>query len=83
MVLLRGSTGVVVACILLTHSQLAATIFSETLLRTNGDMPDYTRICQLAYLGIAAAVAGLVALSRTGKPRVKMPESSRTRKRLD
>jgi hypothetical protein len=42
-------------------------------------LPDWTQ--SLAYLGIAAAVAGMVALSRTGKPRPKMPESSRTGKR--
>jgi hypothetical protein len=42
---------------------------------------DWTQ--SLAYLGIAAAVAGMVALSRTGKPRPKMPESSRTGMRLD
>jgi hypothetical protein len=39
-------------------------------------LPDWTQ--SLAYLGITAAVAGMVALPRTGKPRAKMPESSRT-----
>ena len=34
--------------------------------------PDWTQ--SLAYLGLAAAVAGLVALSRTGNKRPKMPE---------
>ena len=42
-------------------------------------LPDWTQ--SLAYLGIAAAVAGMVALSGTGKPRPKMPESPRTGKR--
>jgi hypothetical protein len=42
-------------------------------------LPDWTQ--SLAYLGITAAVAGMVALPRTGKPRTKMPESSRTGKR--
>jgi hypothetical protein len=47
-------------------------------------LPDWTQ--SLAHLGIAAAVAAWVALLHRldpGKPRPKMPESSRTGKRLD
>jgi hypothetical protein len=47
-------------------------------------LPDQAQ--SLAYLGIAAAVAAWVALLHrldSGEPRPKMPESSRTGKRLD